>query len=258
MGAIDDATNKCVAARFFPFESSVGYLWLLQRMIRRYGIPLTLYQDRHSALKRNDDYWSLEEQLRGQQRPTQVGEALARLSIQTIYATSAQAKGRIERMFGTFQDRLIAELSLAGITDLEQANDFLDKQFLPCFNAQFARPASKIQKAWRKRPPGLDLDRICSLRYEAIVGNDNAVRLGGMLIDIPPGSHRATFAKARVEVRQLLDGSWRVYYKNKIIAKHQATELKEPIKTLRRKKKSTKAASQYHWVYAASAPEMIP
>lgn len=258
MASMDDATGNPVAARFFPSECSVGYLWLLKSMIQHYGIPLVIYQDRHSALKRNDDNWSLEEQLRGEQDPTQVGGALKALSIEAIYALSPQAKGRIERLFGTFQDRLSAELSLAGITEIPEANEFLDTQFLASFSAQFARPPAKSQKAWRPRPRELDLDRICSLRYEATVGNDNAVRLGGMVIDIPEGPHRRSYAKARVEVRQLLDGSWRVYYADTIIAVHTTTELREPIKTLRRRKKSAKAASKYHWAYAASAPHLVP
>jgi len=176
-------------------------------VVKRYGIPVEIYQDQHSALKRNDEHWSLQEQLRGQQDPTQVGRALQSLSVRTIYALSPQAKGRIERLFGTFQDRLIAEMQLAGITDMSQANAFLDNPFLDDFNRQFARAPSQTKKSWRPRPRGLDLDRICSLRYEATVGNDNALRLGGILIDIPPGPRRASYAKARVEVSQLLDGS---------------------------------------------------
>jgi len=258
MAAMDDATGKCVAARFFPLESSVGYLWLLKRMIHKYGIPLVIYQDRHSALKRNDAHWSLQEQLRGEQDPTQVGWALRYLAIQTIYALSPQAKGRIERLFGTFQDRLIAELDLAGITQIPQANAFLDHHFLSAFNKQFARPAAQTKKAWRPRPAKLDLERICSLRYEATVGNDNTVRLGGLLIDIPAGPYRASFAKARVEVRQLLNGAWRVYYKDKIIAKHPATQLQEPIKTLKRRKRTPKATIPYSWIYEASAPNQPP
>ena len=258
MAAMDDATNTCVSARFFAFEGSVGYLWLLKRMVKRYGIPLEIYQDQHSALKRNDGHWSLQEQLRGQQDPTQVGRALQSLSVRTIYALSAQAKGRIERLFGTFQDRLIAEMGLAGITDMSQANEFLDNQFLDDFNRQFARAASQTKKSWRPRPRGLDLDRICSLRYEATVGNDNAIRLGGILIDIPAGPGRASYAKARVEVRQLLDGSWRVYYKDKCIAKHPSTKLQEPIKTLKTRKKKTKGIKDYSWIYQASAPQNPP
>jgi transposase len=258
MAAMDDASGKCVAARFFPFECSVAYLWLLKSMVRRYGIPLVIYQDRHSALKRNDENWSLEEQLRGEQDPTQVGGALKALAIEPLYALSPQAKGRIERLFATFQDRLIAELALAGIPEIPEANEFLDTRFLASFNAQFGLPPANSQKAWRPRPRGLDLDRICSLRYEATVGNDNAVRLGGMIIDIPEDPRRASYAKARVEVRQLLDGSWRVYYGDRIIAIHPSTNLSEPIKTLRRKKKSAKGTSKYHWVYAASAPNPLP
>jgi transposase len=258
MAAVDDATGKCVAARFFPFECSVGYLWLLRTMVKFHGIPLSIYQDRHSALKRNDDNWTLQEQLRGEQDPTQVGWALRELAIQTRYALSPQAKGRIERLFGTLQDRLMAELERAGIREIEKANGFLETGYLKEFNEQFGRAPLNRMKAWRPRPPGLDIERICSLRYEATVGNDNAVRLGGMEIDIPPGRYRASYARARVEVRQLLDGSWRVYYQGTCIAKHQATELREPMKTIKRHKKKAKATHAYAWVYLASAQDPYP
>ncbi len=253
VAAIDDATSRCLAARFFPFESSQAYLWVLRQMLREYGIPLSIYQDRHSALKRNDPHWSLEEQLRGRQDPTQVGWALQELSIEPIYALSPQAKGRIERLFGTLQDRLIAELQKAGITDRERANLFLEG-FLEAHNRQFSRTAEKPHKAWRPLPRGVDIDRVCSFRYEATVGNDNTVRLGGITIDIPAGPCRASYAKARVQVRQFLDGSWRVYYRGQQIAQHEATQLREPLRAMRRSKSRAKAASPYSWVYAASAP----
>ena len=252
VAAIDDATSRCLAARFFPFESSEAYLWLLGQMLREYGIPLSIYQDRHSTLKRNDPHWSLEEQLRGRQDPTQVGWALQELSIEPIYALSPQAKGRIERLFGTLQDRLIAELQKAGITDRQRANLLLEG-FLEAHNRQFSRTAEKPHKAWRPLPRGMDIDRVCSFRYEATVGNDNTVRLGGITIDIPPGPWRASYAKARVEVRQFLNGSWRIYYQGKQIAQHEPTQLREPIRALKRSKTRAKAASPYSWVYAASA-----
>jgi transposase len=253
VAAIDDATSGCLAARFFPFESSEAYLWLLRQMAREYGIPLSIYQDRHSALKRNDSSWTLEEQLRGRQDPTQVGWALKELGIEPIYALSPQAKGRIERLFGTLQDRLIAEFHKAGITDRERANLFLEG-FLEAHNRQFSRASEKPQKAWRLLPRGVDIDRVCSFRYEATVGNDNTVRLGGITIDIPAGPWRASYAKARVQVRQLLDGSWRIYYRGQQIAQHEATQLREPLRAMRRSKSRAKAASPYSWVYAASAP----
>jgi hypothetical protein len=253
VSAIDDATSGCLAARFFPFESSEGYLWLLRQMVSQYGIPLSIYQDRHSALKRNDPHWTLEEQLRGRQDPTQVGWALQELGIEPIYALSPQAKGRIERLFGTLQDRLTAELHKAAITDRQRANLFLEG-FLEAHNRHFSRTADKPHKAWRPLARGVDIDRVCSFRYEATVGNDNTIRLGGITIDIPAGPWRASYAKARVEVRQLLDGSWRIYYRDKQIAQHESTQLREPLRAMRRSKSRAKAASPYGWVYRASAP----
>ena len=257
ISAIDDATSRCLVARFFPFESSEAYLWVLRQMVREYGLPLSVYQDRHSALKRNDPHWSLEEQLRGRQDPTQVGWALEELSIEPLYALSPQAKGRIERLFGTLQDRLIAELQRAGNTDRERATLFLES-FLEAHNRQFSRASEKPQKAWRPVVRGVDIDRVCSFRYEATVGNNNTVRLGGITIDIPAGPWRASYAKARVEVRQFLAGSWRVYYQDQQIAQPRATQLREPLRALRRSKTKAKAASPYSWIYAASASPYQP
>jgi transposase len=252
MAAIDDATGKVLVARFFPFEGSSGYLWLLREMVKRYGIPLVMYHDRHGSLYRNDSHWSLEEQLAGRQEPTQVGLALEALGIESIAALSPQAKGRIERLFGTLQDRLIAELGLEGVQSLQEANRFL-KTFIPRFNRRFALCPRESEKAWRKVPPELDLDRMISFRYRSVVGNDNSVRIGGLIVDLPPGPHRCSYAKAHVEVRQLLDGSWRVYYQNQLIAKHPSTELRDPVRALKHPRR-IKGAPSEQWVYWASAP----
>jgi hypothetical protein len=252
MAAIDDATGKLLVARFFPFEGSSGYLWLLRELVKRYGIPLVMYHDRHGSLHRNDSHWSLEEQLSGRQEPTQVGLALEALGIESIAALSPQAKGRIERLFGTLQDRLIAELGLEGVQNLEEANRFL-KVFISRFNRRFAVCPRESEKAWRKVPPGLDLDRMISFRYRSVVGNDNSVRIGGLILDLPPGPHRRSYAKAQVEVRQLLDGSWRVYYQDQIIAKHPSTKLRDPVRALKHSRR-IKGAFPEQWVYWASAP----
>jgi hypothetical protein len=124
IAAIDDAKGKLLAARFFLFEGAFGYLWLLKRIAKQYGMPLTIYQDRHGALYRNDFHWTLEEQLAGRQEPTQVGWALEALGIRPIAALSPQAKGRIEKLFGTLQDRLGAELRLEGIHTIEKIQYF--------------------------------------------------------------------------------------------------------------------------------------
>jgi hypothetical protein len=252
MAAIDDAGGKLLAARFFPFEGSSGYLWLLQTIVKRYGIPLAIYHDRHGALYRNDSRWSLEEQLSGRQEPTQVGLALEALGIGSIAALSPQAKGRIERLFGTLQDRLIAELRLEGIHTIREANVFV-RGFLPRFNRRFSVKPSHCQKAWRALPRELDLDRIISFRYRSVVGNDNTVRIGGLTLDLPPGPHGRSYAKAQVEARQLLNGSWRIYYQDQLIAKHPCTELRDPVRALAHDRR-IRGASSEQWVYLASAP----
>jgi transposase len=253
MAAIDDAKGTLCEAFFLPYECSYGYLKLLQRMVTTYGIPASIYQDRHSTLHRNDDHWTLEEQLKGEQDPTQVGGALKSLGITPIFALTPEAKGRVERLFGVLQDRLIAEMGLMGITDMDAGNRFLTEQFIDEYNRRFGVAAELCQKAWRRVPKGLDIDRAISFHYQAVVGNDNTVRLGGMVIDIPEGPQRRGYAKAKVEVDQLLDGSWRVYYKDTLIAHTDPSPLQEPIRAKRRRKSHVRAASDEQWVYMASA-----
>lgn len=253
MAAMDDATSRLLAGRFLDQESSLGYMLLLRSVVRENGIPISVYQDRHSALRRNDDSWSLEEQMAGKRDPTQVGAALEALDIQPIYALTPQAKGRVERLFNTLQDRLMAEMTLEGISGPQEANLFLEEEFIARHNERFSVPPERAQRAYRKVRRGMDLDRIISFRYSATVGNDNVVRLGGITIDVPPGPARRTYARARVEVRQLLDGSWRVYYQNRLIAKHAQTELREPRKIKGQKKRSLKGVQESLWIYLASS-----
>lgn len=237
VAALDDAAGQLLpGAHFGPAEDTVSYLRLLHTLVAACGIPVALYMDRHGIFRRNDTAWTLAEELRGRQDPTQVGRALEALGITAIYALSPQAKGRIERLWGTLQDRLVAELRLAGIDTLAAANAFLPA-FTQQFNARFARPPADPAPAWRPVPRGLDLDRICSLYTEATVLNDNTVRTQGTLLHIPPGPGGRGYAKAHVEVRQLLDGSWRIYYHERLIAT-QAALLGPPQQSLRRRRYS--------------------
>lgn len=218
VAALDDATGQLLpGAAFVPTEDTVSYLRLLRAFVGTCGIPLALYMDRHGIFQRHDAAWTVAEELRGRQDPTQVGRALAALGIEALYALSPQAKGRIERCWGTLQDRLVAELRLACITTVAAANAFLPG-FTTHFNARFGRPAADSVPAWRPVPRGLDLDRICSLYTEATVLNDNTVRTQGLVLQIPPGPGGRGYAKARVEVRQCLDGSWRIYHRDRLIA----------------------------------------
>jgi len=255
MAAIDDATSGLLDAFFVPSEGSFGYMTLLAHLVTQYGIPCSIYQDRHGSLHRNDNHWSLEEQLSGEQEPTQVGGCLKALGITPIFALTPQAKGRVERLFGVLQDRLIAEMGLRGITDRDAGNCFLKEQFIADYNRRFAVKAEGSQKAWRNLPSGLDINKAISFRYQAVVGNDNAVRVGGMVIDIPEGPQRRGYAKAKVEVRQLLDGSWRVYYQDTLIVHTDPTPLREPIRAKPRRRSRVRAASEEEWVYLSSAVE---
>jgi hypothetical protein len=251
VGAMDDATSELLpGAHFVEQECAAAYLRVLMAIVTEHGIPWSIYMDQHGSLKRNDDHWTLAEELRGRQDPTQVGMALEALDIEPIYALSPQAKGRVERIWGTLQDRLVSELRLAGARTVEQANAVLER-YRPEHNRRFAVPPRDTAPAWRPVRPGVDLDRICSFRYEATVLRDNTVRLGGsIVIDIPPGPRRGSYADKRVEVRHLLDGTWRVYWGEQRIATAAATTHGE-LRTLRRRKRSRGAPVSYptHAVY---------
>lgn len=236
MGAIDDATGELLpGAHFVEQECGAGYLRVLRAIAEEKGLPCMAYMDQHGSLKRNDDHWTLEEELRGEQDPTHVGRALKALEVEPIYALSPQAKGRVERMWGTLQDRLVSELRLAGAKTREEANTVLER-YREDHNRRFTVVAQDTKPAWRKVRASLDLDRACSFQYKATVLNDNTVRLSGKVIDIPPGPGRRSYAHARVEVRQLLDGTWRVYFKNQLIAQAPASDVEEP-RPLRHRKR---------------------
>ncbi len=233
--AIDDATGALLHGVFAEQEDAQSYLSCLKELLVEKGIPLAIYMDRHGIFKRNDTHWTLEEELAGERIPTQVGLALKSLGVEPIFALSPQAKGRVERLFETLQDRLVSELRLAGIRTQDRATAFVNGPFKSDFNRRFAKPPQQTQPAWRKVPRGLDLDRICSFRYEATVGNDNAVRVAPVILDIPEGPRHRGYAKQRVEVRHLLDGRWRVYLKDELLLETDKPDLKMPLRTVRRR-----------------------
>lgn len=237
MGAIDDATGELLpGAHFVDQECAAGYLGVLLAIAKEKGLPLSAYMDQHGSLKRNDGYWTLEEELRGEQEPTQVGRSLKALGVEIIYALSPQAKGRVERLWGTLQDRLCSELRLAKASTVKEANGVLEA-YRSEFNARFTVPARETASAWRTVRK-LDLVRTCSFFYEATVYNDNTVHIGQRIIDIPPGPGGRSYAKARVEVRQLLDGSWRVYHEDAAIATAPSTLMGE-LRAQRHRKRSS-------------------
>ena len=186
LGLQDDATSRVLAARFqLEPENALGYFYLLQQLVATYGVPLSLYRDRHSIFQRNDPHWSLAEELAGQQFPTQVGRALDELGIQQIPAHSPQAKGRIERMWRTFQDRLCSELRLVGAATCEQANAVL-QSFVAEFNQRFAVAPRQSANDFRRLPRSFDLARCLCFRYQRVVAPDHTITFGSEIIQLPP------------------------------------------------------------------------
>jgi len=227
VGAIDDATSEFLpGAHFVEQECTAAYFQVLAAIVEEKGVPWSSYGDRHGVFRRNDEHWTIEEELRGKQDPTQLGRALEELGIERIDALSPQAKGRIERLWGTAQDRLCSELRLVGARTKEEANRVLEK-YRREHNRRFSVPPAEAQPAWRPRPPASVLERALSFRYEATVLNDNTVHLSGLVFDIPPGPGGRSYAHARVQVHQLLDGSWRVYRQERCIARVAATDVGE-------------------------------
>jgi transposase len=209
LGMQDDATGKILAAEFFSSETAVGYFWLLRSLLRRFGVPVAFYGDRSGVFVRNDDHWTIEEELAGKRQPTQFGRALEQLGITFVAAQSPQAKGRIERLWGVLQDRLRSELRLAGACDLDSANRVL-RRFRSDYNRRFGRCSREMAKAWRPAPE--NLERICCFTHERVVSNDNVVQWDGRRLQIPPQSRRFSFAGAKVEICEALDGRVSLYY----------------------------------------------
>lgn len=233
-----------MAALFVPNECAIGYLRLLDMMLRRHGVPVSVYQDRHTIHVRSDSCWSIEEEIAGVRYSTHVGRVLKELGVEPIPAYSPHAKGRVERSFGVLQDRLIAELRLEGITDIDEANTWLVTSYIPRHNRKFATSPEKDGSAFRKISRR-DRYRTVAFGYTATVANDNCVRLGGLEIDVPPGKNRRSFARSQVLVRQHLDGAWTVSYHGKQIATHPPTELREPWRSWKPGAKVTRRAPTY-------------
>jgi hypothetical protein len=218
MAAIDDATGELLpGAHFVQQECTLGYLRVLRELVAAKGVPLVAYMDRHGTLKRNDNKWSREEQLAGRREPTQVKRALDDLGIRVLYALSPQAKGRVERLWGTLQDRLVSELRLEEASTVAEANAVLET-YRPAHNKRFAIPAQDANQAWRPRPGRDALDSLCALQYSRVVANNNTVRIGGHVIDIPYKPRGRSYAKAYVIVRHLLDGRYQVFYGGELVA----------------------------------------
>jgi len=207
VGGIDDATGAVTGGKFRVAEDAAGYLEMLGQTIRGHGLPLALYTDLSGVfIKDPNRPPTLAEQLTGRTSLTQVGRVLEVLGIRWIGARSAEAKGRVERLWGTLQDRLVSELRRARVTTLADANELL-AWYLPRHNRRFAVPAADPEPAWRTWPSDLPPEAVLCFEYPRRVDRDATVGWDGGSLALPRRRGGSAWAGRRIVVQERLDGS---------------------------------------------------
>jgi hypothetical protein len=221
MGQIDDATSK-VSAEFHDYEGTLPFMASFKSYVKAKGIPISVYIDRHTTYKSNKKP-SIEDELEDREPLTQVGRALKELGVDVIFAHSAQAKGRVERLFRTFQDRLVKEMRLRKIKSIEEANSFL-KEYLPVYNKRFSVPAVKSADLHRPLPKVIDLDRILCKKTEHTLRKDWTVAHDKKLYQV-----ENNIRAKKVAIEERTDGSMLIWHKNMALKFKEITARPEKI-----------------------------
>jgi len=219
---IDDATSRVLAARFETSETTEGYLGVLERYVSAHGAPLAIYSDRHSIFTKHDEEDAA---------PTQFERALLQLRIEPICARSPQAKGRVERLFQTLQDRLCKAMRLADIDSIEQANAWLP-QYLSEHNARFAVPAREhvdMHRPWQGSSH--ELSCICALHHQRQLSSQGSCRFAGAILQIEADQAHAPKAKAKatIDIVQFADGSVQLSWRGQVL-RHRAYGLHQHLR----------------------------
>ena len=216
MGYTDDATSR-VYARFYEYEGTFPAMDSFKRYILRYGIPISVYFDRHSTYKSRKKE-SLEDELLNRQAVTQFGRVLEELGVHFIHAQSAPAKGRIERLFKTFQDRLVKEMRLEGVKNIARGNHFLER-YLPIFNKRFSVAAISREDLHRPLAEGTDLASVFSVKTERALRKDFTVAHHGKLYQV-----KDAIRSDKVIVEERLNGRRLITYKNRVLQYYEITQ----------------------------------
>ena len=212
MAYIDDASSR-VFARFYDHEGTIPAMDSFQRYVMQYGVPLALYADKHTTYQSPAEP-TVEEQLAGTKPQSQFGRALSELGVELIAAHSPQAKGRVERLFNTMQDRLVKELRLAGIGTIEAANRFVEA-WLPSYNRRFAVQPAQAADLHRPPPAGGDLNRILCLKTSRCLRRDWTVVHHRQLYQV-----RTHVRAAHVIVEDRVDGTMRITHHGRPLHYH--------------------------------------
>jgi hypothetical protein len=226
MAYIDDASSR-VSARFYEYEGTIPAMDSFQRYIRQYGIPLAIYADKHSTYH-SPAPPTVDEQLAGVTPTSQFGRALGELGVELIPAHSPQAKGRVERLFKTFQDRVIKEMRLANVSTLDAANQFL-QDYLPIYNQRFSVQPVQPADLHRPRPASRELDRSLCIKTTRCLRRDWTVAHHGHLYQVQTNV-RAT----HVQVEERVDGTMRMTHQGRVLVYHAITA--RPVKAAEAKK----------------------
>jgi hypothetical protein len=212
---IDDATSKVLFAKFYPSDGVFNNMEAIRKTIEKEGLFAALYTDKASHFT-TTRYGGLHVNVAQEQDDTQIERALQEIGITFIGANSPQAKGRIERLFRTLQDRLIKELRLNNINNYYQANQFLESYFIDYYNKRFARTQG-VENSYKPLPKNINLDLIFCKKYQRKVNFDNTIQVQGVVVQIPPSKYRLSFAKCVVDICLLQNNDIHVLYKNQLI-----------------------------------------
>jgi hypothetical protein len=220
MGYIDDATGKTFG-RFYEYEGTIPAMDSFKQYIGKYGLPVSVYLDKHSTY-RSTARPTIEDELRNTAPVSQFERALKELGVRVIHANSPQAKGRIERLFETFQDRLIKEMRLEGISTIEQGNLFL-KRYLSLYNRKFAVQPRKEGNLHRPLDKDVDLAMILCRKTQRTIRNDRTIQHRARLYQIDD------IIRGKVMLHELLDGSLVITHTERRIRFHEITHRPVPI-----------------------------
>ena len=236
--AIDDSTGIVVGAIFRPNECREGYSLVMQQGIQKYGIPLGLYSDRHTIFRSPNEKLTIEQELAGETKPlSHFGKAMADLNIEHIKAVTPQAKGRVERLWLTLQDRLVIELRLLGINTMEAANEALPR-LIQKHNQQFAVAPRSNESAYMPLRNDVNLDYVFTMREFRMLGQGNTLSYGGVIYTFKESLPQRLDAKTVVEVRQTFSGQVFIWHRG------QAYLLKKTERTKPLQKKKASSAPQ--------------
>jgi len=233
MGQIDDATST-VSAEFHDYEGTLPFMASFKSYIEAKGIPVSVYIDRHTTYKSNKKPL-IEDELEDKEPLTQVGRALKELGVDVIFAHSAQAKGRVERLFRTFQDRLVKEMRLRNIRSIEEANSFL-KEYLPIYNKRFSVPAAKSADLHRPLPKGIDLDKILCKKIERTLRNDWTVAHDKKLYQV-----ENNIRVKKITIEERTDGSMLIWHKNMVLKFKEITKRPQKVIEIPKSRLSARA-----------------